>query len=157
MQQFMVTGYHADADIITAIVRADDVSASMLIRRKDFEHWLSSGTNTVAYFLSELNRENDVSGRKGYMPVSAFWDEPAIVITADLYSYLTRSQSSIKEVMAEISLERALNEIAAVIPISAGERALIQGKMSQYGFNRVMATVEKITELRKQYKVTPSL
>ena len=157
MQQFMVTNYHVDEDMITAIVHADDVSASILIRRKDFEQWLSSGTDTVAYFLSELNRENDTTGGEGHMPVKSFWNELPAVITADLYSYLARSQSSVKEVMAELSLERSLNDIAAVIPISAGERALIQSKMSQYGFNRVMATVEKITELRKQYRVKPSM
>lgn len=157
MQQFMVTGYHVDADIIATVVRADDVSASILIRRKDFEHWLSGGADTVAYFLSELNRENDITRREGCMPLISFWDELPAAITTDLCSYLTRSQSSVKEVMAEISLERSLNDIAAVIPISAGDRALIQSKMSQYGFNRVMATVEKITELRKQYRVKLSM
>jgi hypothetical protein len=147
MQQFKVTNYELQGDNIVATVIAEDTKTAITIGKGDFEHWLTEGTGEVAYFLPELDRDNDIIDRIGRMPVADFWSEVPVVILADIYGYLARSQGNRKEIMAEISLQRSLDEIAMLIPLSTYEKAFIHVKMSQYGFNRSMATIEKMAEV----------
>jgi len=149
MEQFKVTDYNLQGDVIVTTVSADDIKTSITVSKSDFEHWLTKGTGEVAYFLPELNQDNDITGRQGSMPMAAFWDEAPVVIRSEIYSYLARSQGNRKEIIAEIGLQRALEEIAMLITLSVQEKAFIHIKMSQYGFNRSMATIEKMTELRR--------